>query len=120
MKIYIGHSRQFDFQNELYLPIRNSVLNDKFEFVLPHEKSNELFSSKDFFKGCDLMLAEISYPSLGLGIEMGWADAAGVKIICLVRKGEKISQSAASIASRVVEYVDGEDLVTQLSEILEV
>ncbi len=115
-KIYVGYSRKFDYQKELYEPIRTSELNERFEIVLPHEKSEDLFSSREFFKSCDYFLAEITYPSIGLGIEMGWADAVGVKIICLVKNGENISKSAVSVAADVIEYKNGEDLLKQLGE----
>ena len=29
MKIYIGHSKDFDFKEELYMPIINSKLNEE-------------------------------------------------------------------------------------------
>jgi hypothetical protein len=67
MNIYIAHSRSYDFRNELYIPIRNSILNEKYNFVLPHENSDKLFDSKRFFElDCDILIAEVSYPSLGL------------------------------------------------------
>ena len=36
MKIYIAHSREFDYKNELYTPIKK-VLKDH-EVILPHEQ----------------------------------------------------------------------------------
>jgi len=32
MKIFVAHSSNFDFKNELYLPLRNSSLNNKHIF----------------------------------------------------------------------------------------
>ncbi len=72
MKIYIAHSRNFDFQNELYKPIRQSPLNNEHSFVLPHENSDEPFNSKEYLEDkADLLIAEVSDPATGLGIELG-------------------------------------------------
>lgn len=74
MKIYVAHSSGYDYQNELYSPIRNSTLNTKHQITLPHENSIEQFNSKEFLKKCNLVIADVSYPSTGLGIELGWAN----------------------------------------------
>jgi len=66
LKIYVGHSRDFDYVNELYVPLRRSKLNSIHEIILPHEKSDRPYSSKEFFKTCDVMIAEVSHPSTGL------------------------------------------------------
>lgn len=34
MKIFVAHSSNFDFKNELYLPLRNSDLNNKHKIFL--------------------------------------------------------------------------------------
>ena len=74
MKIYISHSTGFDYQKELYEPIKNSELYNSHEIIFPHDKSSEVSNSKEVIKGCDMVIAEVSYPSTGMGIELGWAD----------------------------------------------
>ncbi len=71
MNIYVAHSREFDFKKDLYEPIRNSELNDLAEVILPHEQSEEPFNIKEGLKTVDYMIAEVSFPSIGLGIELG-------------------------------------------------
>ncbi len=41
---------------------------------------------------CDLLVAEVSTPSHGVGYEIGFALAAGKKVLCLYRKGRKVSK----------------------------
>jgi len=48
--IYVSHQRSFNFKKELYEPIRQSSLNDKYNFVLPHEISDEVFNSKEYLQ----------------------------------------------------------------------
>jgi nucleoside 2-deoxyribosyltransferase len=42
----------------------------------------------DWVKESDLVVAEVSTPSLGVGYELGQAEAVGKKIICLYREQE--------------------------------
>ncbi len=41
---------------------------------------------------CDLLLAEISTPSHGVGYEIGYALGLGKKVLCLYRSGRKVSK----------------------------
>lgn len=113
MNIYVAHSRTFDFQKELYQPIRTSSLYTVHTFTLPHETSGKPFNSKEYLRNqCDVLIAEVSHPSTGIGIELGWADGYGVPIVCVYMKGSTISDSLKTISTRFVEYADGTELVS--------
>ncbi len=117
MKIYIAHSRKFDFRKELYELIKNSSFFKEHAFIFPHEKTDELFNSKEFFQnGCDLVIAEVSYPSIGLGIELGWANMMKIPIISLYKKGFKISESLHFVSDKVLEYSSTNDLLEKIRE----
>jgi hypothetical protein len=118
MKIYIGHSKDFDFKKELYEPIRGSSLNTAHEIVLPHETSEELFNSKDFLKNCDLMVAEVSFSGTSLGIEIGWANAFSCPVICVYKPGVKPSSGLKAVSNTFIEYSSPEDLIEKLKEII--
>ncbi|QGA80311.1 hypothetical protein [Candidatus Nanohalobium constans] len=112
MKIYIGHSSSMDFRGNLYEPLRNSKLSERHNLVFPHDGSDELFDSKSFLQDeADLMVAEVSQPSTGLGIELGWADSFGLPIICIHRDGETPSSSIKAVESETVEYKDNEEML---------
>lgn len=117
MKIYIGHSKELNFREELYLPIRESRLNSEHEIILPHEIYQEAndFVTKDIIKTCDVMIAEVSFPATGLGIELGWADSFECPIICIYRKDSKISGSLRVVCENFVEYTDREDMIEKIS-----
>jgi len=103
MKIYVTHSSNFDYKNDLYLPIRQSKLNIQHEITLPHEQTDELFNSKEYMKNCDFILAEVSYPSTGQGIELGWADLYNKPILCFYKKGFKPSKSINAVSKHIFE-----------------
>jgi 2'-deoxynucleoside 5'-phosphate N-hydrolase len=45
-----------------------------------------------WIRGCDLLLAEISTPSHGVGYEIGYALSQGKPVLCLHRASAKISK----------------------------
>lgn len=115
MKIYVGHSRDFDYMNELYLPIINSSVNDKAEFIFPH-LSDKTFNSRDIIEGADLFIAEISLPSLGLGIEIGRAEMQNKKILCIYKETAKIPSSIKYVNVELLSYRDTEDMVCKIEQ----
>ena len=94
MKIYIAHSREFDYQTELYTPIREDTNLPQDDIILPHEPSHDPKHSRDFYRKLDLMIAEVSYPATGLGIELGWAADDQVPIYAVTDHVLTYSSSA--------------------------
>ncbi len=41
---------------------------------------------------CDLLLAEVSTPSHGVGYEIGYALSLGKRVLCLYHRGRKVSK----------------------------
>lgn len=121
MKIYIGHAKKLDFKKELYQPIRESQLNVLHEIILPHEIHEEAsdFVTRDIIKMCDVVIAEVSFPTTGLGIELGWADSASVPIICIYKKGQEIAGSLKVITDNFIEYDDVGDMINKISDAIE-
>lgn len=118
MNIFVSHSSNFDYEHDLYRPLRTSPLNKQYDFFLPHEKGQDVHTRK-IIEGSDMILAEVSHPSTGQGIEIGWADAAGVPIICMSKRGAKVSGSLAHLTKLFLTYSDSQDMVTQIKNQLE-
>lgn len=116
MKIYIAHSRDFDYLNELYKPIRKDEYFKDYEVILPHEQLSSN-NKKDFYNNIDLFIAECSYPSIGLGIELAFAFDFGKKIYCLHKKGKRISASLNVITSNIIEYDSIEEMIDIIKKI---
>ena len=115
MKIYLGHATTFDYQKDLYEPLKNSELWMQYKFFLPHEFGTEPINSKDIIASCEIFVAEVSYPSTGLGIELAWASTAACKMLCLVKENTKPSSSIRMITSNIIQYVDRGSLINKLS-----
>lgn len=118
MKIYLAHATRYDFKKELYEPLKNSSLVKKhdIEFLFDRKKLPE--STKEIIQNSDLILAEVSYPSLGEGIELGWANLLKKPIICFYKKGQLGSKFITMITQKIIEYKTADDMVKKLEKIL--
>jgi hypothetical protein len=122
MTIYISHSRNFDYQKELYQILQNSSLVQKHNLIFPHQNSSEPYPTKDLILNhkCDLVLAEVSFPATGQGIELGWADVASTPIICIYKKDHKIAGSLKVISNNFLEYSNLDSVVEDIDNLIDV
>lgn len=114
MNIYISHCGAYDYENELYKPIKESELANLHHFFLPHEPKNIDMDAVDELKRTDVLVAEASFPSTGQGIELAQAKDANVPIICFYKSGRKPSSSLRFVTDKVIEYSDTHDLFMKL------
>lgn len=114
MKIYIAHSSAFDFKQDLYKPLHDAHWSKEHEVVMPHEHSSEQYDSKSEMRSFDLVIAEVSYPSTGMGIELGWASSIGVPIVAIYQEGAKPSGSIKAVTDTFIDYESAEDLQEKL------
>lgn len=112
MQIYLIHAGNFDYINELYNPIKTSELYKKHQLIFPHETTEK--NSKIIIQQSDLVLAEVSYPSTGSGIELGWADTFHIPILCVYRKDKHFSSALKYITDQFIAYENPQDLVFKL------
>lgn len=120
MDIYVAHPSSIDYENSLYPAIRELEGEIGHEFVLPHEGSDEIFDSRGFLeKKCDLMIAEVSEPSTGVGVELGWADLFDVPVLCIHREGADISGALSEVAEEIISYSSSNDVPKVIMEYLE-
>jgi hypothetical protein len=117
MKIYVTHSRKYDYKNGLYLPIRQSHLNAQHEFILPHEFTDEPFPSRELILNGNLgmILAEVSTPSTPQGIELGWANSKEVPIAFLHQPGAQPSNALGKVSDFFAIYCDNIQLINGIS-----
>lgn len=73
-------------------------------------RESEIFArDMGWLKEADVVIAEVTTPSLGVGYELGIAQHLGKRILCLFRDGEQRSLSAMVAGNscfQVAEYQD--------------
>ncbi len=120
MKIYFIHASSYpNYENNLYIPIRQSELNKVYDIVLPHESSILPIHSKEIISSSDLIIAEVSYPSTGLGIELGWVGIEEREILCIHKAGRKPSSSLKLFCSDFLEYENQIDMISKINNWVE-
>ncbi len=117
MKIYVAHATNFDYVNEIYKPIRENELLKKYDIVLPHEDDNYIHN-RDYYNNFDLCICEVSSPSIGLGIELGFLYDSNVKTYCFYKKGSNYSKSILAITKELIEYDNKEDFINKVKNII--
>jgi nucleoside 2-deoxyribosyltransferase len=66
--------------------------------------------------GCDIIVADVSVPSHGVGMEIMLAHTLEKKVICVRRQGTKLSWMVKGLPGAVlIEFKDEEDLGKKLS-----
>jgi nucleoside 2-deoxyribosyltransferase len=117
MKVYIAHASGYGFKEQLYVPLRASALNSEHELNLPQEGTIEEIT-REMIAGSDVVVADVSHPSLGVGIEIGWANAAGVPVIAMHEKGANVSFSIDNAINDRFEYEGPDDMIAKLAAAL--
>lgn len=81
-----------------------------------HAKTDTFIFERDmdWVSEADVIVAEVSTPSLGVGYELGQAQAMGKKILCLYRpsEGKRLSAMVSgNVYMQVEEYQSIEDVI---------
>jgi hypothetical protein len=117
MTIYFPHSKQLDFE-AFYTAIRSSKLFSKHTCILPYEKNSTPEDTRETIKKADLIIAEVSYPGTGLGIELGWANNMDKRIICIYKYDFTPARSLKYISNNFISYDSYPDLLKKLEKVI--
>jgi 2'-deoxynucleoside 5'-phosphate N-hydrolase len=76
----------------------------------------------NWIKACDMLVAEVSTPSHGVGYEIGYALNLNKPVICLHKEGIKVSKMITGNPNpllQVVSYIDEDQSINHLQNFLE-
>src|SRR3569833_3080579 len=118
MKILVAHASNYDYRTELYEPLKQSALAQEHAFVFPHDDENVEIETNSVIPEAGLLIAEVSHPSTGAGIEIGLAQAAEVPTLFVYKAGSTPTRSLKFVKGTTIEYADASDLVAKIEEYL--
>ena len=73
----------------------------------------------NWIKECDILVAEVSTPSLGVGYELAYAESLGKRIICVYDTNINISAMIGGNKKfELIEYNSIDELMLKLDKIL--
>ena len=86
------------------------------DYVDPTEDTTIYETDMAWLMDCDIVFADVSYPSIGVGYEIGVAEALEKPIICAYKKDSKFKRSAMLGSEHIqhVTYLEFEDLAEQI------
>lgn len=116
MKILVAHASNYDYRTELYEPLKQSTLAQEHTIIFPHDDADAEIETNSHVVNAELLIAEVSHPSTGTGIEIGLAQAAKVPTLFLYKTGVTLSSALKFIRGTLVEYTDASDLVAKVQE----
>lgn len=71
----------------------------------------------NWIKECDIVVAEVSTPSLGVGYEISYAEHLGKKIVCLCDETVRVSAMiGGNNKLELIRYKDDDDLILKLEK----
>lgn len=92
--------------------------HDQVAIVFPHEKQEDVQLTKENIEKAELVLVEVSIPSTGSGIELGWASAAGKPIVAFHQGGSEHSPALQFVTKTTHVYITEDDIVKVLKTLL--
>ena len=120
MKIFVSHSSAFNFKKELYEPLQRAFLdNPSVNLNLPHSESLQPSRTQKSIGQADLLVAEVSFPSTGSGIEIGWANSKKIPVLAVHKTDHQPSSSVALSADKVTEYCSDNELIYKIKEFID-
>jgi nucleoside 2-deoxyribosyltransferase len=124
MKAYITCPISHTKERLNLLPEIKAVVEEKGidSFVFKTGGSPSEIFSRDYeeLKSCDLIIAEVSETSHGVGIEIGLSYCLNLEIILLLEKGKYVTKLAKGMPNtQIIEYSNIEDLKKKLSSALD-
>ena len=73
-----------------------------------------------YLEECDILFAEISIPSLGVGYELAYAEAIGKTVICMYDESFNVSGMIRGNKNfKMIKYNEVEELLKNIRSILE-
>ena len=93
------------------------VFVDKYDFKTNQEKEMMKIAFKEI-DSSDILIAELTAKSIGVGIEIGYAFAKEKPVFYIKKKDSEYSTTASGCSISVLEYENESDLVDSMLQII--
>ena len=134
MKIYFagsirgGREIVYDYNKIINYLDKNNIVLDKHIGDTNLSNKGESLDKEDIYnrdiswiKECDILIADVSIPSLGVGYEISYAEKLNKKIICIYEKDTNLSAMISGNNNLIkIEYNNIDDLINKIDNIMQV
>lgn len=85
--------------------------------VMTLDKEKLILEQHHAIRESDFVVAEVTKPSHGVGMEIALARVLGKPVICFKKRGAHISNTIYSIANLVIEYKNVKDFIEKIKDL---
>ena len=118
-RIYFGtsfsHRKEYESLYQKMISYFNKYGIEVYSFVFEYKGSTEnkvmLKNALNEMDKSDLIVADASYASLGVGMEVGYFKGKGKKVVFLHRKSTFLDENMDGVSDHVVDYESDEDVL---------
>lgn len=134
IKVYFACSIRGGGDTSLYQSIVDAIKlagGDVISEVFVHDAINyggsplpadEIYKrDTEMIQDCDVMIAEVTNPSLGVGYELAYAEHLNRPTLCLFKKdaASKLSAMVAGNTYNMIAYIEPNEITQKVQEFLE-
>ena len=116
-----AYKRIIDMMKKTDIVLTEHIGNVNFSTSNRTKKDDQKIYEQDtnWLKECDLVIAECSHPSLGVGYEMAYAEKIGKPVYIFYRKGIYLSAMLnGNLNFNCYSYDGEEELLSKIKEII--
>ncbi len=127
-KVFVAAPYTENMENDFLAKAEAVLKNLNFDPIIPHKyatdrpeiANEEIAFNFKLLDSADIVVAEVTKPSHGVGMEILYAHQKGKKIIFLKKNGSKLSHMALVHAHEIIEYNNHDELESKLLKALSV
>jgi len=124
MKAYITCPISHSKERWKFLPEIKKIVEEKginsYVFEVGGEPTEIFNTDYSQLKSCDLIIADVSEPSHGVGLEIGISYCLNLKRIFLLEKGKQVTKIIQGMPNTIIiEYENLKDLKNKISSALD-
>lgn len=106
LNIYFMHSKNFNYEEQIYKKVLSSSICLSQNIVLPYSNSNKNKYAKDLINKADIVIVDLYLPSFGLSLELKWLFKCKNKKVLFLSQDNKIPKKYEKLISNISVYDD--------------
>lgn len=96
------------------------VVNPSFSSKIETLSSRQIYKRDvEWIDECDIVFAEVTVPSLGVGYELAYAESKNKKVICMYEEGKNVSKMITGNINFIqMPYTNVDELIRKIHQIM--
>ncbi len=128
-RVFLAAPFTFNFEAEFLDHIEEFLMGLGYSVIVPHDFANDDVSDEEIrrqihtdlaqVENSDILIADVTKPSHGVGMEILHAHKLGKRVILIAQSGTRISSMARVHSHNTLEYNNSEELKQKLESCLQ-